>query len=216
MNRPPRYFVLSIWRRTLPSDTGCFRRRSLPAAAAPICGRCSHARRRSPLKAAARSHPLLRRNPAPFSAFLLHRTNKKSMAATACPFTEQIQTNICVTRANPRKQYFAHFLPNLSRVACNSTSSSTKSTSLVASSPKSEQVATLFFPASTPPTVASHPHSCSCIAPAGARLCCARMHRRESASSGREQLVRLDATEQTTGIQAGVYCPLHLFGDLFE
>ena len=96
------------------------------------------------------------------------------------------------------------------------TSSSTKSTSLVASSPKSEQVATLFFPASTPPTVASHPHSCSCIAPAGARLCCVRMHRRESASSGREQLVRLDATEQTTGIQAGVYCPLHLFGDLFE
>ena len=154
--------------------------------------------------------------PAPFSAFLLHRTNKKSMAATACPFTEQIQTNICVTRANPRKQYFAHFLPNLSCVACNSTSSSTKSTSLVASSPKSEQVATLFFPASTPPTVASHPHSCSCIAPAGVRLCCARMDRRESASSGREQLVRLDATEQTTGIQAGVYCPLHLFGDLFE
>ena len=69
MNRPPRYFVLSIRRRPLPSDTGCFRRRSLPAAAAPICGRCSHARRRSPLKAAARSHPLLRRSLLPSLLF---------------------------------------------------------------------------------------------------------------------------------------------------
>lgn len=45
-NRSPRYFVLSTWRRPFPPDIGCSRRPSLPASAAPVCGRCAHARRR--------------------------------------------------------------------------------------------------------------------------------------------------------------------------